>query len=553
MNGIKTIALIFLVGFFCFSTIENATAQFPRIGKVKLPKVGAKKTDKKTSTSDKTTTTTEKETTQETPKESPKTTTTTSKSETNTTKTTVTSSKLTEEQKAKILADNAGKALAYTKYGTLDFKETVNVEDDLFLKFVFDKTLQELATEQGLGASDKIYAMVKIQLDKGEAIAGPFEVDAQAAPMLTAVDFVLNVLPNEFTDALKKRQNELTMADMVVLTLWPHPKNTQKRWIQLMAGNMQAGKTQKAKAALYFVKDEKSKTPIGKALAAGEFQVKTTEAGIQKLYSSGRVPAKYQPKPDNGITHDLHSKNMNKIVWSTNEITKAETSDAAFKNSFSSLAGGIYGRVYLPKSIHNYGASIGDPNVCNYALNFYLDGKLAGHSHYNKMEDDACEKWTTWQVVLAPLASDDYAYSMSEDFANMLKKTKEGTHKLKVEMVFNYLEGNDTKSIVMASSDLSFSTSKSDKDKFVDKHGTKYVKPSATSGGSSNRVRITVENKSGSTVKYSIMGNGMSESSSLRNNEKTSINAPIGYFLQINGSDYHKTSKGDEGKTITVR
>ncbi|MCP4440853.1 MAG: hypothetical protein GY810_18175 [Aureispira sp.] len=632
MNSIKSIALVFLVGLFCFSTVEEASAQFPRIGKVKLP-TKKKDKDKKATTSN-TSSSTSKNTYQANMDEGYKQKEAknyiaaykafnkalelksgdySAKKQVGETKNTVedkymgqmntalksgdcdavekdlaivmdafgtwyqekyykekiesckvaNKDKATADKKAataaanaskkaEILSGNKGKALAYTQYKSLDFKTEVKAEEDLMFKFVLNKTLMEEATERGVSTSGKTYLIINMEMAEGKVTAGPFMLDASALTMVDEMDFVMSVVTDEFNKELKSRQSEMGFGDALMLNFLKHSKSTQKRWIRLLAGNiaagnMVAGKTNDVKMNMYFCKSNTDRKPIGKALASGGVKVKVTENSIKELYSSGRIPENYQPKPDNGLTHDLHKKSLNKIVWSTSEIKKDQTSTSGFKTTFSSLAGGIYGRVYLPKSLRNYGAVFGQPDNCGYFFKFYIDGNEVGSSAYHRLAEKSCNEWTTWQVGLAPKASDDYDYGTPEGFANILKTVKEGTHKVKVEMVLNFLEDGTPNLVKVASSEFTLTTSKSDKAKFVDKHETK-----VPVGGSraENRIRITIENKTDKQIDYSIVGDGLSTGGWVYPNQTSCCRVPIGYWLKINDREFHKTTKSDDGKTI---
>lgn len=634
MNGMRNIALIFLVGFFCFSTLKEATAQFPRIGKVKLPTKKTTKTSNNSSSSSSSSTTT--------PANS-----TTTKSSYQTymdegykqkeanneiaaykafskalelksgdysasnqakqlkssigdnymerIRTAIKNEKCADAEKdlaivmdafgswsqekyykeqiaeckanakqsannaasaadmatnkektAKIILNNAGKILVNTQFKSADFKTTVNPEEDLFVKFVFGKTITEMAVENGLSPSSNIYSIVKMKVGATEFIAGPFVYDMTTAPVSTSADFVWNVDLSEFKKTLTQYQSQMDISDLASLTNMSRGNTAQKCWLGLLAGEAKAGQKHTVTTSFHLIKDEKSKTIVGKPLAQGTFQLNVTKEGLKTLYTSGKVPESFIPIADEGIKTDVHKKYLNKIAWANKEIAKTQSTEDGFMTSFSSLAKGIYGRMYLPRSMRNFSTMLGRKD-CNYALYFYVDGENAGACSINTKDNEDCNTQTSLGITLAPTSSEGKTSQQTETFARAVKNMKEGTHKIKVEVVYEYLDI----AIPMASAEFSLNLTKSDKATFVDK----FVPKVATGGGATaaNRVRITIENKTGKTINYSIMGDGMSGSGSIYNNNTTGCTAPIGYWLKINGRDYHKTSKSDDGKTITVK
>lgn len=163
---------------------------------------------------------------------------------------------------------------------------------------------------------------------------------------------------------------------------------------------------------------------------------------------------------DNGITNDLHKKNVGKIVFSNKEIAKAETSDAGFVNTFN-LGDDIYSRVYLEKSMTNEGNSIGyiaqfmdfkvrmtvegtQFNAIPLTARDYNDPNPSnGYPRSIVAEDpDRRSAWTTFQIGLSPNASHVAEYPSTEmhDFFYRMYQLPAGTHTVKLELVFDIPE-----------------------------------------------------------------------------------------------------------------
>lgn len=82
-------------------------------------------------------------------------------------------------------------------------------------------------------------------------------------------------------------------------------------------------------------------------------------------------------------------------------------------------------------------------------------------------------------------------------------------------------------------------------------------KKETQSSGSSSATRIAIvylENKTGKTIYYSIMGDGMSTGGTIYNNQKDNIKqAPIGATLYVDKQAYIKITASHNGQTIVIR
>jgi len=151
---------------------------------------------------------------------------------------------------------------------------------------------------------------------------------------------------------------------------------------------------------------------------------------------------------DNGMTNELHTANVGKIVFSKTEIVKDQTSPAQFVNSFN-MGDDIYARIYLARSMEN------EKNLINtysgdFRYRITIDGNaqttdIAKSGNYPIAGDGAVySKWTTFQIGVAPKQEDVSYYPRNEVFVlfSKLWKLPAGSHTIKIEAVFDVPEDN---------------------------------------------------------------------------------------------------------------
>ena len=173
------------------------------------------------------------------------------------------------------------------------------------------------------------------------------------------------------------------------------------------------------------------------------------------MYGS-RIPVLYRPTPDDGMVNDLHKKNIGNILWANEAITKGEPSTAALKTSFIAQEDGIYGRIYLAKSLRNIGAGLGyhQDRVCAYTILYYIDDQLAG-SKKQAIDRAICQSSTSLPIVLAKNQADESPNeALAQDFGAALEKITEGEHKISVVVNFDYKEADEEKSLQIAASEF---------------------------------------------------------------------------------------------------
>ncbi len=134
---------------------------------------------------------------------------------------------------------------------------------------------------------------------------------------------------------------------------------------------------------------------------------------------------------DQGITSELHGKNVGKIVWAKERI-RFDTQDRIPLADFFAADEPIYGRVYLPKSLVRLGAvedGGGCPNLAsNYRIKVLINGESKGVLNEQWFEK---ESWTTVQVTPRLAPGDDadrQNRGMPDKWTAMVNELPDGDH-----------------------------------------------------------------------------------------------------------------------------
>ena len=187
---------------------------------------------------------------------------------------------------------------------------------------------------------------------------------------------------------------------------------------------------------------------------------------------------------DQGITSEVHRKNVNKIVFAKNksDLTFRRENPSNFKTSFTS-SDNIYGRVYVDKSIKNKTKQYG-PGILMYDL--FIDGNRISHKKsfgmYKHLQDktyyteqidvgNSFNKWTSWKIWLLPTLNDDeLKYGncniASRAFTLALLEQKPGNHQIKINVYYTDMTG-DFKSKTLASGEFTIEIKATDKKKLA--------------------------------------------------------------------------------------
>lgn len=166
------------------------------------------------------------------------------------------------------------------------------------------------------------------------------------------------------------------------------------------------------------------------------------EAQIAKIYADLDAQ-KYRCdnlEEDNGISSPVHTKNLKKIVFSKSEIVKGQENESSFTNSFNATDN-IYSRVYLEKSLGTEAKSIGDCYGTSSFIRWTFDDgatKLPEWLDESNNGAGGDPLWTTWQPGLSPAGNElDFDQSNIKNFVKIVRYLPVGTHKVKMEMVYD--------------------------------------------------------------------------------------------------------------------
>lgn len=167
------------------------------------------------------------------------------------------------------------------------------------------------------------------------------------------------------------------------------------------------------------------------------------------------IPVCDNVKSDNGVSGPLHTKYMNKIVFSKSEIVKGQENEAAFVNSFNA-SDNFYQRVYLEKSMANSAKEVGECYNASSSIEYrwtFDDGATKVDENtdiYNFLSgggNESYDMWTTFQPGMKPAnqAKEEYPQGDVRRFAVYLSQLSNGTHKVKCEIILHVSNENAIK------------------------------------------------------------------------------------------------------------
>jgi len=350
---------------------------------------------------------------------------------------------------------SAQKVTAYKEFHGTKAQSTINVEDDLFVRFNLEKSLAELAKERSVESVDKIYGIISMSLGKMTVTTGVMPLGDATSSVVKDFDLVFSVVLKQFQGVATQRKEEWAPKDDILLNVLAAPNNTMNSWMKLIAGRAVAGQTNEARVSLSLVSGADSQTPLGEAICSGAFEVKVGKDVLLPMYGT-RMPAMYQPVPDEGILDDLHGRNIGKILWSKQSISSKGTDQALLGNSFVYSKDEIYGRAYFPKSIRNIGAGLGQARICSYTMTYFLDGKEVG-TEKKSLEGSVCQTRTSFPIVMIKNEEEELEKGgLSAKLVDALEKLDSGEHTVKVLVDFEYKDDNNEKtlSLQLAASDF---------------------------------------------------------------------------------------------------
>lgn len=159
---------------------------------------------------------------------------------------------------------------------------------------------------------------------------------------------------------------------------------------------------------------------------------------LQKLKSkSAESSSSGSEVEDQGMTSELHAKNVKRMVFAPEDIELGKEKPATFSDSFT-LAGPLYARLYLARGLAPEFAQLGwgeaeGQGPWRYHLNLlaFVDDKLVSST-----EIELQVKWTTYKFALIPAKTDHEQWSTRQWFASdVMPRLTEGKHKVRLAAV----------------------------------------------------------------------------------------------------------------------
>jgi hypothetical protein len=336
---------------------------------------------------------------------------------------------------------------AHTEFHSTKAKQIVNVEENLYLRFTLDKSLESILMERGSEGIKTVYGVLKVDFDGVEFITDAFPIAFTETASIQEFDLALSLIMKEFRAIVTQHKEDWTGKDDLLINVLGQTNNPLNCWMRAIAARAVPNQTHPVKIKLHVIDNTRESYSRNAAVATGSFEVKVGKDALLPLYGT-RIPALYKPVPDNGITEVLHQKNVANILWSTQLILPKKSDIKLIKTSFNVEEKEIQGRIYLPKSVRNLAASVGNNKSCTFNLSYYLDGKLVEESK-GSLDALVCEKETTLSISLWSEKS-----GINIALRSCIKELTEGKHELKVVLDLDYNEGNIARKLPMASSTI---------------------------------------------------------------------------------------------------
>lgn len=203
----------------------------------------------------------------------------------------------------------AGKTAFMTKYGDSNYKNSCNIGDDLFARFVLKKTMVEYHSELGINETFNAYGFVVITIDGVQrAISGPMQFTSNYSKVWKYVVVPLNLDAVAFSQGAKSDPSILSTSQGVWMFTYINADVSPRK--DYINAAIQYMKKSSHKVKIEFGLGGKSdKKPKG-IVASGEITVNVDEAGLNKLYERG--PKHLRPlKPEEAGKFTANNANFN--------------------------------------------------------------------------------------------------------------------------------------------------------------------------------------------------------------------------------------------------
>lgn len=336
---------------------------------------------------------------------------------------------------------------AHKEFHSTNAQKIINVEDDLYLRFNLGRSLKSILTERSREGFENIYGVLKIDFDGSEFLTDPFLVGFSETASMQEFDLALSVVLKEFHALAIKNKDNWGDKDELLAYALSQTNNPLNVWMRAIAARALPEQTHAVKASLYLIGDIRESYNNFPAVAMGSFDVKVAKDVLLPLYGT-KIPALYRPVLDHGIVDDLHKKNVGNILWSTTLIPSKKANSKLLKSSFNVNEKIVHGRVYLPKSVRNLSAGVGESKSCAFNIHYYLEEKLIASTEVD-LEATICQKETSLPLVLWSTEKDD-----NSALKKHLEALKEGAYTLKVVLDLEYRDGQKIRTLPMASSTI---------------------------------------------------------------------------------------------------
>lgn len=188
----------------------------------------------------------------------------------------------------------AGKGHFYTAFKQADSKPEVNIGEELFVRFVFSKTMMEYSADFGIDETFNAYGFFTYYIDgKQVDVAGPFHFSSNYSKAWTEIDIPLAIAPT-FLEKVQADQSMLeTGQDVWLFQQLFNETGTVNKYTVAAIKGMPVGKHQ---FKIEFGLGEKNGTAAIGTICAGEVTVISDEKGRQELYKKG--PKNLRPLDD---------------------------------------------------------------------------------------------------------------------------------------------------------------------------------------------------------------------------------------------------------------
>lgn len=186
---------------------------------------------------------------------------------------------------------------------------------------------------------------------------------------------------------------------------------------------------------------ENGRLAVAKLKQAGEAAQAATDQAAQKKYAADveRIMSKYQ---NQAPTSKIHAANVGRMVWADKMVGFKDQDRIETRDTFR-LTDPIFARVYLPQSLGNtpvYDAD-GKPSEnyeYRYEFRLFIDGQEMvdkfGVFSESKLNGEAGETWTTWQIALNPVPFDNDFQKEAEAWRRVTRLLTPGKHNVRLEL-----------------------------------------------------------------------------------------------------------------------